>query len=606
MALQLVSVNHSYGGRPALEDVDLVVERGDCYGFIGHNGAGKSTAMRVALGLIRPRSGRVLVDGFDAARSPLEVRARMGGLIETPGFFDHLDGSRNLYQLARLQGLDRGQAIRESHELLDLVGLHDVERLPVRAYSQGMRQRLGIAQALIGRPDYILLDEPGNGLDPEGLADMRRLFRRLTREEGVTVLVSSHQLHEIAEVCNRIGVLKKGRMLLEADARSLLRSGGQLLLETSDHEGATRALRDLGCGLSVDGENLVIDPMGRAPDELSRALVTAGVPLLAIGPRPAALEEIYLAIEQGDPRAPSAVFEEEPGPAIAPRHGLWRSLRWEFQRLLSRPFIFILLVLPMVFAWYGIHDRHQIAQESAAEVAAGDLVTASSVTAFEGVTFGLTNALLVAAYVLCGLASQSLAAELDRGTLRNAFLRPVRRGTFVLGKFLTFMIVSLLIYGWLIAGVIAMAAWYFDFEAPYEILPNGEKFFLPELSRDLLFGALRDLVLAGMLPFTCFSALGFVAGAIARSGAAALTISLGGILAFDLGRAVSREFDLDSFMPPAHMPSKLGDTSFLRHYEDVVTGVSNQFETFSQVHLLPWFVGSLLIALVVVSRRNLR
>lgn len=608
MALQLISVSHRYGGRPALQDVNLRVEKGDCYGFIGHNGAGKSTAMRIALGLIRPEEGRVVVDGFDAAIAPLEARARMGGLIETPGFFDHLGGRKNLVMLARLQGLDAARARAEAASLLDVVGLSEVPDLPVRAFSQGMRQRLGIAQALIGRPAYILLDEPGNGLDPEGLADMRRLIRRLTQEEGVTVLISSHQLHEIAEVCNRIGVLKKGRLLVEDDARKLLRGEGQLLIETDERDRASGLLTELGCGVEVAGESLFVDPRGRPAADVNRLLVAAGIPLAAIGPRPASLEEIYLSIESG---VGSEVVKKTPpderaGDRIAPPRGLLRAIRWEFARLISRPFLLALFLLPLLLAWFDIEGRHALALDDARAIESGDLVTASRVTAFEGVAWGLRNSLLLAAVILCGMASQSLALELDRGTLRNAFLRPLHRWTFVLGKFLAFMAVSLLVYGVIMAAVMTISGHYFDYESAYEILPNGEKYIRPELELGVLQAALHDLLVAGMLPFLSFCALGFAAGAVARSGAVALVLSLGGILAFDLGRAISREFDIESFMPPAHMPSKLGDTSFLRHYEDVITGVSNALDTLDPRHLLPWFIGSLVIALIFVTRRDVR
>ncbi len=604
MALQLISVSHHYGGRPALSDVSLRVEKGDCYGFIGHNGAGKSTAMRIALGLIRPEQGRVIVDGFDARRDPLEARARMGGLIETPGFFDHLGGRKNLMMLARLQGLAPAAARLEAESLMETVGLGEVPDLPVRAYSQGMRQRLGIAQALIGRPEYILLDEPGNGLDPEGLAEMRRLIRRLTREEGVTVLISSHQLHEIAEICNRIGVLKKGRLLVEDDARKLLRGEGQLLLETDDREGAGRVLADMGLGVESTADHLLVDARGRPSSDVSRALVEAGVPLSAIGPRPASLEEIYLSIESATPGRAGKPFDEKQGKRIAPRLGLLRALRWEFTRLASRPALLALFLMPFALAWFEIRGRHAEALADARDVAEGGLISATGVTAFEGIAWGLRNSLLLAAVILCGMASQSLAGELDRGTLRNAFLRPLRRWVFVLGKFLAFMAASVLIYGLLMAVVVAVAGHYFDFEGAYELLPNGER--METLALADLDAALRDLVVSGALPFLSFCALGFAAGAVARSGAVALTLSLGGLLAFDLGRAISREFDVESFMPPAHMPSKLGDTSFLRHYEDVVTGVSNAVQTLDPTHLLPWLAGALLLALGVVSRRDLR
>src|SRR5262245_45857429 len=185
MALRLVDVHHAYGGRPALRGVSLHLLPGDRYGFIGHNGAGKTTALRIALGLIRPDRGRVLVEGFDAARHPLEARARVGGLIETPGFHGGLSGQRNLEPLARAAGLGRAEARGAAAEALERVGLSADGGRSAGGYSQGMRQRLGIAQALLGRPRVVLLDEPTNGLDPEGIRDVRRLLEALARDDGV-------------------------------------------------------------------------------------------------------------------------------------------------------------------------------------------------------------------------------------------------------------------------------------------------------------------------------------------------------------------------------------------------------------------------------------
>ena len=178
MVLQLLGVSRTFGAQRALDRVSIHVRRGDCYAFIGHNGAGKTSAMRIALGLDRKFQGRVLIDGFDARTHPREARARMGGLIEVPGFHGTLDGARNLLLLGQLQGFSRLESRREAGRLIELVGLSYAGAKPVAAYSQGMRQRLGIAQALLGRPMCVLLDEPTNGLDPQGIAEMQVLFRR--------------------------------------------------------------------------------------------------------------------------------------------------------------------------------------------------------------------------------------------------------------------------------------------------------------------------------------------------------------------------------------------------------------------------------------------
>jgi ABC-2 type transport system ATP-binding protein len=222
MSLRLLDLRKKYGRHAALDGVSIHVRPGDCYGFLGHNGAGKTTALRIALGLIRPDSGRILVEGFDAVRHPRETRARQGGLIETPGFYPWMSGRSNLVHLAGLSGLSRRDGRREADRLLDVVGLSSSGDRAAGGYSQGMRQRLGIAQALLGDPSLILLDEPLNGLDPEGIEEMRRLLVHLVREDGRTVLLSSHQLSEVAGICNRVGILRQGKVLLEAETKVLL------------------------------------------------------------------------------------------------------------------------------------------------------------------------------------------------------------------------------------------------------------------------------------------------------------------------------------------------------------------------------------------------
>jgi len=206
---------------------------------------GKTSALRIALGLLHPQRGTVSVDGFDARRHPREARARMGGLIEVAGFYGELGGRSNLRLLARLRGLTRRDAAREADRVLELVGLRAQAAKHVHAYSQGMRQRLGIAQALLGRPRYVLLDEPTNGLDPEGIHDLRQLLRRLANETGVTILLSSHLLDEVAGLCTRIGVLHRGRMLVEAPTAELLgEDHPSFHLDTDDNAAAAELLAD--------------------------------------------------------------------------------------------------------------------------------------------------------------------------------------------------------------------------------------------------------------------------------------------------------------------------------------------------------------------------
>jgi len=221
-ALELRALRRLYGGRAVVDGLDLCVERGDVYGFLGPNGAGKTTTMRLVLGLIRRHGGEVRVFGDS---HPVRQRALVGGIVEGPRFWPYLSGIENLRVFAAYSG---GVPEAEMERLLELVGLRDRARDPVRTYSLGMKQRLGIAQALLGRPGLLLLDEPANGLDPAGMRGMRDLLRRLQAEEGLTVFVSSHLLSEVEQVCNRVGILRDGRLVAEGEAGGLIHPGESL------------------------------------------------------------------------------------------------------------------------------------------------------------------------------------------------------------------------------------------------------------------------------------------------------------------------------------------------------------------------------------------
>ena len=195
-----------YGDRLAVDAVDMRVRRGEVYGFLGPNGAGKTTTLRMMLGLIRPTAGTATVLGRPAGRP--DVTARVGALVEGPGFYPYLSGLDNLRVMARYRGLPESAAIGA----LARVDLADRGDDRFKSYSLGMKQRLGVASALMGEPELIVLDEPTNGLDPAGMADMRSLIVDLARG-GQTVLLSSHLLDEVQEICDRVGVINKGRLL---------------------------------------------------------------------------------------------------------------------------------------------------------------------------------------------------------------------------------------------------------------------------------------------------------------------------------------------------------------------------------------------------------
>ena len=215
--IQTSGLSKRYRDRWAVDRLDLVVEQGDIYGFIGQNGAGKSTTLKLLCGLARPTQGEALIFGKPVRDSV--ARRRVGALIEQPGLYPDLSGRENLRLCAALLGLDSPE--RQVEEILRTVGLAPGEKKPVRHYSMGMKQRLGVALALLGGPDLLLLDEPINGLDPEGIREMRELLLRLNRERGLTILVSSHILGELSKIATRYGIIQQGRMVEQITAAEL-------------------------------------------------------------------------------------------------------------------------------------------------------------------------------------------------------------------------------------------------------------------------------------------------------------------------------------------------------------------------------------------------
>jgi len=197
----------------AVNDLDLRVEEGEIFGFLGPNGAGKTTTILMLLGLSEPTSGNARVCGFDPTRDPLEVKRRVGYLPENPGFYDDLSGGENLLYIARLNRIPETEAHRRIVRLLEQIGLGNDGDRAVREYSRGMKQRLGIAEVLVKEPRVLILDEPTLGLDPDGAARILEMIMGLSREHGLTVLLSSHLLHQVQQMCHRVGIIVKGKLI---------------------------------------------------------------------------------------------------------------------------------------------------------------------------------------------------------------------------------------------------------------------------------------------------------------------------------------------------------------------------------------------------------
>lgn len=219
--IELYDLTKVYDSQTAVNSLTLTINRGEIFGLLGPNGAGKSTTILMMLGLTEPTSGTVRVCGLNSTRQPLYVKKRVGYLPDDVGFYEELTGFENLVYTALLNGLPEGEGERRATELLALVGLSDAADKKAGKYSRGMRQRLGLADVLIKRPELIILDEPTLGIDPEGVREFLKLIKRLNEQDNLTVLVSSHHLHQVQEICDRVGLFVEGKLLAEGDVPSL-------------------------------------------------------------------------------------------------------------------------------------------------------------------------------------------------------------------------------------------------------------------------------------------------------------------------------------------------------------------------------------------------
>ncbi|HEY3709761.1 MAG TPA: ABC transporter ATP-binding protein [Amycolatopsis sp.] len=279
-----------YGRTLAVDAVDLEVREGDRYGFLGPNGSGKTTLVRMLLGLVYATSGEIELLGRPVPKRVSEVLPEVGALVEGPGAYAHLSGRRNLALLdASGRGGGRRTRRRRIEEALERVGLAAVDRRPVKAYSLGMRQRLGLAGALLNRPRLLVLDEPTNGLDPQGIREIRELLVELNHN-GTTVFLSSHLLAEIEQLCTRVGVVDRGRLVLEDDLAALRAETGRVLLGTPDAAAAVAVLD--GRVEHRDGDKLLVRHGN--PAELNALLVAEGVPVTSLQAERRTLEQVVL------------------------------------------------------------------------------------------------------------------------------------------------------------------------------------------------------------------------------------------------------------------------------------------------------------------------
>jgi ABC-2 type transport system ATP-binding protein len=297
-ALQTVGLTKQYDGKPVVNDLSLEILPGDIYGFLGPNGAGKTTTIRMILGLIGRDAGSVRIFGTD---KPTECRRQLSGIVETPALYPYLTGRDNLRVLGAYSGGVDGKTIDEMLESVRLTRRADEL---VKTYSLGMKQRLGIAQALMTRPKIMILDEPTNGLDPAGMREVRELVRELNARYELTVFVSSHLLAEVSQLCNRVGIIQNGTLVAQGTVSELLRPEGalELKLEVDDVAAATARVETLDwaavTGQAPTGEMLLRLTEDRVGD-LNRMLVEAGIEVRAVIPQRMTLEDFFIQVTGG-------------------------------------------------------------------------------------------------------------------------------------------------------------------------------------------------------------------------------------------------------------------------------------------------------------------
>lgn len=300
-AIETQGLTRRFGRHLAVDAVSMTVPQKAVYGFLGRNGAGKTTTLKMLLGLLKPTGGSARINGVDVARDRIGAARQVGALLEAHGFYGNLTGRENLDLTRVLLGLP---AI-EIDRVLEVVDMTGNAGKRVSDFSLGMRQRLGLARAMLGAPPVLVLDEPTNGLDPDGIADMRRFLKSLPERTGATVLLSSHLLGEIEQTATHIGIVSHGKLVLEGElARLKADLAPEIGLKVDDEGRAAKVLKSHDLTLSRDSDGLVARLRPGADHEattaaLNRALVEAGVGVFAIGARARSLEGIYRSVSDG-------------------------------------------------------------------------------------------------------------------------------------------------------------------------------------------------------------------------------------------------------------------------------------------------------------------
>lgn len=299
--IQLKNLTKKYDEQYAVNDLSLTINKGEIFGLLGPNGAGKTTTILMILGLSEPTSGKVTVCGIDSTRNPIGVKKRVGYLPDNVGFYTHMTGLENLMYTAQLNGIYGEKAEKRAFDLLEKVNLLDAAHKKTGKYSRGMRQRLGLADVLIKNPEVIILDEPTLGIDPEGVRELLKLIKQLSKEEKITVLLSSHQLHQVQQICDRVGIFVKGKLLAEGNLETLAKKlfiEDNFVIQVKVDPIRAELIEKVKSIPSVHkveqlGQQLEIYCGEDVSAEISKLIVQSGAHLLQLNKKDFGLDEIY-------------------------------------------------------------------------------------------------------------------------------------------------------------------------------------------------------------------------------------------------------------------------------------------------------------------------
>ncbi|HEX3027954.1 MAG TPA: ABC transporter ATP-binding protein [Clostridia bacterium] len=295
-AIEIRNLTKNYGSFKAVDNLNIHVPEGKIYGFLGRNGAGKTTTIRMIMGLIRPDKGEIMVYGKDVCKNRLWAARNMGAIVEIPGFYENLPARANLDITAEMYGINK----KRIEEVLEIVGLSDVGNKKMRDFSLGMKQRLGIANALVHSPKILILDEPTNGLDPAGIKEMRDFLRKLSEEDGITVMISSHILSEIQLLADYVGIIDKGRLIEETDIETVKTAEQScVLLEVDNPKAAEEMLKRMKIRYESEEGRIKIFCKKEINYLVNKNLVEGGIKVFNLSSNSQSLEERFLSVTGG-------------------------------------------------------------------------------------------------------------------------------------------------------------------------------------------------------------------------------------------------------------------------------------------------------------------